>query len=211
MPQSHMDIRKMSSGIELEVDVWSPDVEVVNGFAVVAHPHPLQGGSKDHKVVHSIAKALNQLGYCCHCPNFRGVGLSSGQHDGGKGEIDDLVELWQSIHTQFPSLPTIFSGFSFGGYVAAHVQHRVRSQEDVHHNRLLLVGPAVGKYEIQTPEEIPDDTLVIHGDQDEIISLSQVFEWAEPRQLAVMVVPGAGHFFHGRQLVLQRLITHFFV
>jgi alpha/beta superfamily hydrolase len=202
-------IHPLRSGVDLEVTVWESKTPQIQGVGIVAHPHPLQGGTKDHKVVHIIAKSLNQLGYRCYCPNFRGVGLSTGVHDAGLGETTDLIELWQWIHAEHPHLPSVIAGFSFGGYVASHVQRHILQQYPQHSCRLVLAGPAIGKYDIPEPAQVPEDSLIIHGEVDEIIPLEQVLKWAKPQHLPVVVIPGAGHFFHGQLMVLQKFITRF--
>jgi alpha/beta superfamily hydrolase len=202
-------MHQLRSGLELEVSVWNASTEKPVGIAIIGHPHPLQGGTMNHKVVHILAKTLSQLGYLCYCPNFRGTGRSTGTHDSGTGECEDLLELWEHLHAQYPSCPSIISGFSFGGYVATHVQQSILNQKPEHSCHLVLIGAAIGKYEIDVPTSVPSNTLVIHGEEDEIIPLSNVMTWAQPQQLPVVVIPGAGHFFHGNLLTLQRVIFNF--
>ncbi|MEN2424970.1 alpha/beta hydrolase [Chromobacterium vaccinii] len=169
------------------------------GVAVICHPNPLQGGTHTNKVVQTAAKALSQLGYACYCPNLRGVGDSEGEHDYGNGEVDDAIAVVEYAKSQHPGLPLALAGFSFGGFVAARARDRIEA------DKLLLMGVAVGKYPIPTPV-VPADTLVIHGEEDEVIPLSAVMEWARPQSLPVLVFPGAGHFFHGRLVQLAQMI-----
>ncbi|WP_054286822.1 alpha/beta hydrolase [Gulbenkiania mobilis] len=170
-----------------------------SGIAVICHPNPLQGGTHSNKVVQTAAKALSQMGYVCYCPNLRGVGESEGLHDHGVGEVDDVLAVVAHARSLHGDLPLALAGFSFGGFVAARARERVTS------DKLLLMGVAVGKYAIPTPP-VPADTLVIHGEEDEVIPLSAVLDWARPQALPVIVFPGTGHFFHGRLVPLAQTI-----
>ncbi|WP_374555279.1 alpha/beta hydrolase [Aquitalea pelogenes] len=183
---------------ELETIVVLPQGEP-QGIAVICHPNPLQGGTNTNKVVQTAAKALSQLGYACYCPNLRGVGESRGQHDHGVGEVEDVIAVVEHARTVHGDLPLALAGFSFGGFVAA------RTRAVIEADKLLLMGVAVGKYTIPTPA-VPADTLVIHGEEDEVIPLSAVLDWARPQDLPVMVFPGAGHFFHGKLIKLGQMI-----
>ena len=182
----------------LETIVVLPQGEI-SGVAVICHPNPLQGGTNTNKVVQTAAKALAQLGYACYCPNLRGVGESEGQHDHGLGEVDDVLAVIAHARGEHGNLPLALAGFSFGGFVAA------RTRVVIEADKLLLMGVAVGKYEIPTPP-VPADTLVIHGEEDEVIPLSAVLDWARPQDLPVLVFPGAGHFFHGKLVKLGQMI-----
>lgn len=182
----------------LETIVVLPQGEI-SGVAVICHPNPLQGGTNTNKVVQTAAKALAQLGYACYCPNLRGVGGSEGQHDHGLGEVDDVLAVIAHARGEHGNLPLALAGFSFGGFVAA------RTRAVIEADKLLLMGVAVGKYEIPTPP-VPADTLVIHGEEDEVIPLSAVLDWARPQDLPVLVFPGAGHFFHGKLVKLGQMI-----
>ncbi|RQO75880.1 alpha/beta hydrolase [Aquitalea sp. FJL05] len=182
----------------LETIVVSPP-GLASGIAVICHPNPLQGGTNTNKVVQTAAKALSQLGYVCYCPNLRGVGASEGLHDHGLGEVDDVLAVVAHARSEQGDLPLALAGFSFGGFVAA------RTRAVIEADKLLLMGVAVGKYEIPTPA-VPNDTLVIHGEEDEVIPLSAVLDWARPQDLPVLVFPGAGHFFHGKLIKLAQMI-----
>lgn len=182
----------------LETLYW-PAEGARRGVAVVCHPNPLQGGTHSNKVVQTAARALSQRGYDCYCPNLRGVGASAGQHDHGVGEVEDVLAVVAQARGGDDSLPLVLAGFSFGGFVAARARERIEAE------KLLLIGVAVGKYAIPTPA-VPADTLVIHGEADEVIPLTAVLDWARPQQLPVVVFPGVGHFFHGRLLDLAACI-----
>jgi alpha/beta superfamily hydrolase len=181
----------------LEVALNVPD-GAVRGIALIAHPHPLQGGTLDNKVVQTLAKTFAALGYAATRFNFRGVGLSEGQFADGIGETDDALAALAAAKLEFGELPVVLAGFSFGSYVQTRVAHAVAAE------RMVLIAPAVKRFPI---EAVPPDTIVIHGDEDEVVALADVFAWARPQQLPIIVFPGCGHFFHGRLPQLQRVIT----
>jgi alpha/beta superfamily hydrolase len=169
------------------------------GIALVAHPHSQQGGTLDNKVVQTLAKTFFALGYAVVRFNFRGVGESAGDFDDGVGETDDaLAVLAYAKETLGETLPVVLAGFSFGSFVQTRVAQRVSAQ------RLVLIGPAVRRFAV---EHVPADTIVIHGEEDDVVALTDVLAWARPQQLPIVVFPGCGHFFHGRLPQLQRVIT----
>jgi len=165
------------------------------GLLLVAHPHPLHGGSLDNKVVTTLAKAANEAGWVSVRPNFRGVGMSDGEFDAGIGEAEDLLGVARFVEMSYPDLPWALAGFSFGAFV----QHRLR--QELPAQRLILVAPAVTLYEF---DPVPPDTVVIYGDADELIPPATIRLWAEQQQLALKAIPGAGHFFHGKLKELKQ-------
>ena len=169
------------------------------GAALVAHPHPLHGGTLDNKVVQTLARALAELGYEAWRPNFRGVGRSEGAHDEGRGEVDDLAAVLGHMN----SGKLILAGFSFGAAMQLKLAARVAAERRP--ERLILVGPAVTHYELPPA---PEGTLVIHGEQDTTIPLAALLDWARPQELPVVLVPGADHFFHRKLNVLRAIIRH---
>ena len=181
----------------LEVALNVPEGSV-RGIALIAHPHPLQGGTLDNKVVQTLAKTFAALGYAAARFNFRGVGKSEGQFDDGIGETDDALAALAAAKLEFGELPVVLAGFSFGSYVQTRVAHAIAAE------RLVLIGPAVKRFPI---EVVPPDTIVIHGEEDDVVALADVLAWARPQQLPIIVFPGCGHFFHGRLPQLQRVIT----
>ena len=168
------------------------------GIALVAHPHPQQGGTLDNKVAQTLAKTFFALGYAAIRFNFRGVGQSEGTFDDGIGETADALAALEHARTRFGAVPVVLAGFSFGSYVQTKVAQSVAAE------RLVLVGPAVGRF---TLTAVPADTIVIHGEEDDVVPLADVFAWARPQELPIVVFPGCGHFFHGRLAQLQRTIT----
>jgi alpha/beta superfamily hydrolase len=183
----------------IEVVVDEPD-GAARGVAVLCHPHPVHGGTMDNKVVQTLARAFVQLGYRAVRFNFRGIGNSEGSWGGGSGEIDDAMAV-VAAHRQ-PALPLALGGFSFGGYVASQVAARLATTAPV--QRLVLVGPATSTSDVAA---VPPDTLVIHGEIDDVVPLQATFDWARPQGLPVVVLPGVGHFFHGQLTRLRDLVV----
>ncbi|HEV2219557.1 MAG TPA: alpha/beta fold hydrolase [Casimicrobiaceae bacterium] len=182
----------------IETVIAAPEAPF-RGIALIAHPHPLQGGTLDNKVVQTLAKAFFALGYVAARFNFRGVGQSEGSFDEGSGETEDALAVLAQVRARFGArLPVALAGFSFGSFVQTRVAQRVAVEG------LVLVGPAVGRFAMAA---VPEDTIVVHGEQDDVVPLADVFEWARPLQLPVVVFPGCGHFFHGRLPQLARVVT----
>ena len=201
--------RILVDGAGGKIEVFVEPAEHASGIALIAHPHPLFGGSADNKVVTTLAKALRELGCATLRPNFRGVGGSEGAHDGGNAETDDLAAVLDYGRTRFGAgLPVYLAGFSFGAYVATRLAQRL-AEAGSPARRLVLVGTAAGFVEgdrqYQTAAVAPD-TIVIHGAQDRTVPLANVLQWAEPLELAVNVIPGADHFFHRKLHMIRRII-----
>jgi len=194
--------------IEVVLD-W-PEIPVPVGVAHICHPHPLYGGSLDNKVVSTLARVFSAPGWLTVRSNFRGVGATEGQHDEGRGELDDLMHLIDHVPVLEdvarrlpPTAPVALAGFSFGSFVAAWAAQRLR-QRGTDARYLVLIGAAAGKW--QMPPVVPQ-TLVIHGERDETILLTDVFDWALRSEVPVVVIPGADHFFHRRLPTLKQLVT----
>lgn len=187
--------------IEVALDV--PDGEP-RGMALVAHPHPLFGGSMDNKVAQTLARTLVQLGYATYRSNFRGVGQTEGQFDEGVGERDDLLAVLAHMRAQpgHAASPLVLAGFSFGTAVISHVA-RTLAERGQATERMVFVGTAASRFEIAT---VPENTLVIHGEQDETVPIASVFDWARPQELPVVVIPGAEHFLHRKLHILKRIV-----
>jgi alpha/beta superfamily hydrolase len=163
------------------------------GLALVAHPHPLYGGTLDNKVVQTLARVFARLGYAAYRPNFRGVGGSEGRYGEGTGEVEDLAAVLEEVHHE----KIVLAGFSFGAAMQAKLAQRVTPE------RMVLVGIAVNHFEAPP---VPAGTLLIHGERDETVPLAAVLDWARPQDLPVVVVPGADHFFHGRLHSLRAIV-----
>jgi alpha/beta superfamily hydrolase len=174
------------------------------GLAVVCHPHPQFGGTLDNKVVQTIARACLELGWASVRFNFRGVGASAGRWDEGRGEIDDALAVIAAFRArdEFAGLAMMLGGFSFGGYVAVAASQRLDPAQRP--RRLVLVGPSTEK---QSVAAVPADTLVIHGESDDVVPLAATLAWARPQNLPVIVFPGVGHFFHGQLALLKKTIV----
>lgn len=184
--------------------------------AVVAHPHPLFGGTMDNKVVTTIARAFFDAGAATYRFNFRGVGASEGVHDEGRGETADMLkviahvrEQMRSLYAHLPPLPLWLAGFSFGGAVT------LAASEDVEATEMVLVAPAFerlsawrnAKTGLQLTGNPPETAIIIHGEKDETVPLADSLDWARPRNIPVIVVPDADHFFHLRLPIIKRLVS----
>ncbi len=185
----------------LETDINDPG-EPRRGIALIAHPNPVQGGTKDNKVVTTLAKTFFGLGYVAVRPNFRGVGGSAGSFDEGNGETEDILAAARYATARFGELPLLLAGFSFGAFVQTRVAHAL-SAENLPAEKLVLVGPAVNRFPAAT---VPADTLVIHGEVDDVVPLAAVLDWARPQQLPLVVIPGGEHFFHGKLHLLAQIV-----
>lgn len=187
--------------------IYLPAHGTARGVAVINHPNPLQGGTFTNKVIQTAAKALNKMGFHCYLPNLRGTGNSTGTHDYGRGETDDCVSVIDFARTEHPDLKQlVLAGFSFGGYVATFAAHQ--REPDL----LLLIGAAVGHYANQTPAPhapTAQNTLIIHGADDEVVELAKPLKWAAEQNLSVIVLPESSHFFHGKLIPLRETIERF--
>jgi len=179
-----------------------PD-ESPRAIAVVAHPLPTMGGTMDNKVVTTLAKTFVELGCVALRFNFRGVGGSGGEFDSGNGEIEDVLAIVRHAQQEYGDLPLILSGFSFGGYVQARAAQHLHP----HPHRLVLIAPAVGRFAMPP---VRHDTLLVHGELDEVVPLADVLQWARPLHLPIVVLPEAEHFFHGRLNQLKQIVLHAF-
>ncbi len=178
------------------------------GLAVVLHPQPLLGGNALHKVPDFIARGLAAQGWTVLRPNFRGVGQSSGVHDHGKGETDDILDLVSTVRESGHAQPLALIGFSFGAYVAACVSHKLHQRgEAASHTSLLGMpfGKVSGGRIYDTPADLPN-CLVVHGEKDERVPLASVMEWARPSNHPGTVIPNADHFFSGSLPVMRNLV-----
>ena len=172
------------------------------GVAVIAHPHPLFGGTMDNKVVQTLARAFVQAGWSAVRFNFRGVGESEGEHDEGRGEAEDLLAVIAQVA---PQGPVALAGFSFGAFVTAQAVNRIWAERPP--ERIVLVGTAAARFEVPAlPAESHERSLVVHGEQDETVPLAAALDWARPQSLPVTVVPGVEHFFHGKLPLLKSLV-----
>lgn len=200
-----------AGSIEVALDEPAKD-RVVRGLSVVAHPHPLFGGTLDNKVAQTIAKAFVGQDMVCLRPNFRGVGKSDSEHDHGHGEVEDLWAAWKWLIEQYPNIAgeRWIGGFSFGGVMATHIAHDWPHHPVTQHqpalSRVLIVGLGIAEDRRPAAPLTPAARL-IHGENDEVVPLNRVLHWAEPQNHPVLVLPAAGHFFHGKLPFLKDCIT----
>jgi uncharacterized protein len=182
--------------------------------AVVAHPHPLFGGTMDNKVVTTLARTLFDAGAAVYRFNFRGVGASEGVHDDARGECDDMLRVIAHALTKHPAknsgAPLWLAGFSFGGAVTLAASTRLAEiASDLKPSQMVLVAPSLTRLHDQSilAAAPPESTLIVHGELDETVPLIESFGWARTHNLPVTVLPGAEHFFHQRLHILKRIVA----
>jgi uncharacterized protein len=178
--------------------------------AIVAHPHPLFGGTMDNKVVTTLARTLFDAGAAVYRFNFRGVGASEGVHDEARGECDDMLRVISHAIDKHPGAPLWLAGFSFGGAVtlAANTQ-LAEISPGLAASEMVLVAPSLSRLHDQSMLTVapPESCLIVHGELDETVPLLESFEWARKHNLPVTVLPGAEHFFHQRLHILKRIVA----
>ncbi|MCK4951551.1 MAG: alpha/beta hydrolase [Gammaproteobacteria bacterium] len=189
----------------LEVLVSCPEESQPNQVVVISHPHPLHGGTMQNKVVHTIAKTVNQVGLKAVRYNFRGVGASEGDYAEGVGEADDLVAIVDWVRSQIPDCAIWLAGFSFGGYVS------LRAADKVDAERLITVAPAISFLEEKNISMPGCPWLLIQGMQDEVVPASSVIEWCGTlsRPPEIITIEDTGHFFHGQLNVLRDTLIQY--
>jgi uncharacterized protein len=196
-----------AGGIEALIETPETDlqVSVPAAFGVVCHPHPLYGGNLDNKVVWTLARAFQQLGAPTIRFNFRGVGASAGSHDEGRGETADARAVIAFGRERWPQAQLWLAGFSFGGVVALRVAGEAQP------TRLVLVAPGINKSDVTDAAAPACPWLIVQGDADDVVPPELVIEWARRLQPApeLSVLPGAGHFFHGRINQLRDTVLGF--
>ncbi len=176
--------------------------QLARGTAVIAHPHPLFGGTMENKVVQTLARAFVQSGWQAVRFNFRGVGASQGTYDEGRGELQDLL----AVVAQRASGDLALAGFSFGAFVTSHAVAQLATQRSL--SSIVLIGTAASRFAVApVPEDLHPRTLVVHGEQDDTVPLSDVMNWARPQKLPITVIPGVEHFFHGQLPLLRSLVA----
>jgi alpha/beta superfamily hydrolase len=164
--------------------------------ALVCHPHPLYGGTLHNKVIHRIDAVLHEEGAAVLRFNFRGAGASEGEHDEGRGELEDARAALAWLTGHYPRARRWVAGFSFGSWIAARL-----AASDASIEQLILVSPPVTRSGFETMRESPVSKLVVQGEADDVCppaALQREFpSWREPKRL--VLVPGASHFYD-RQL-----------
>lgn len=191
--------------VESRAEPSAADEAAIPRFGIVCHPHPLYGGTLDNKVVYTLARAFVELGVPTIRFNFRGVGASSGRFDEGVGETADVLDVIAYGRERWPGASLWLAGFSFGGAVAVRAAAQARPE------RLVVVAPGITRVAMQDVGSPPCPWLIIQGDADDVIEPGAVLEWAR-RQTgppAVRLLPGAGHFFHGRLHELRQVVLEY--
>ncbi len=169
--------------------------------AVIAHPHPLFGGSMNNKVVHMLDKALREIGVHTVRFNFRGVGLSTGEYDNGVGETDDLLAVHRWVCKVLPGNKTWLAGFSFGSYVA------LRAAQIIQPVAMISIAPPVERYDFTSLPRLDCPWLVVMGTEDDVVSPQAVFDYVSTtRPPPLLKTLPAGHFFHRKLLDLKHAI-----
>lgn len=177
------------------------------GVALVLHPHPLGGGTMHNKVVFRAAAALNDAGLTTLRLNFRGVGQSTGEHDEGRGELDDVRAGLDYLGKEFPEKPITLCGFSFGARVGLEVGISDRRVVN-----LISIGTPVDKYDFSFLEANRKPILFVHGDLDEFGNLPGLMNLADKikqhnTSVTLEVIKDSGHFFEGHLDELKQVIT----
>ena len=205
--------RAAVAGTAGNIEVAASVPDSARAVAVVAHPHPLYGGTMDNKVVTTVARAFAERGAATFRFNFRGVGGTAGTHDEGRGETEDCLAVIAHARAVVGSdLPLWLAGFSFGGAVAVRASARTEFQH------LVLVAPAFRRLTGEGLGAVPDphdpelgaegrhtlaNTVIVHGDRDETVLLADSIAWGTLREVPIVVVPGADHFFHRKLHILR--------
>ena len=190
---------------DIEALIEMPRAAPPPAFGVICHPHPLHGGTLTNKVVHTLARSFQELLVPTIRFNFRGVGQSGGRFAEGIGETEDALAVIGAGRTRWPSAAVWLAGFSFGGAVA------YRAAASAGAELLVTVAPAVWLIDV-TASPVPDcPWLIVQGDADELVDPQSVLQWAEKLQPAptVRLLPGVGHFFHGRLRELNSVVVDF--
>ncbi len=198
----------LSGNIECAIDF--PDDEP-RGWALCLHPHPLFDGTNTNKVVTTLARTCVQNGYVALRPNFRGVGLSEGSFDNAKGETADMLVLIEQFLQQYPQFQGqswVLGGFSFGTAVAAQLYAELHDRQASLPTQLILLGPGVWRFAYREVT-LPENTLLVHGEKDDVIPLADAYVWLKDRQLPITVIPDSGHFFHGKLVILKNILNKF--
>lgn len=192
---------------KLEVILAKPE-SIPQGIAIIAHPHPLHGGTMGNKVVHTLFTTLLGLEFITAKFNFRGVGQSEGIFDHGIGEIEDVMTVTHIIRSLFSDhstdLPLLLAGFSFGGAIQLHAAQRLNPEY------LVLIAPSVANLNTPTIPEATRYALIIQGDKDDIVLPDTLLAWATPQSQPIVFIPGAEHFFHGKLVILKQVISKAF-
>ena len=192
----------------LEAILKEPQAQPVTGVGLVLHPHPLFGGTMHNKVVFRAASALNDAGLIVLRINFRGVGQSTGEHDEGRGEREDVRASLAYLAENYPSQQITLCGFSFGARVGLDV-----GMTDDRVTRLISIGTPVDKYDFNFLAGCSKPILFVQGDHDEYGNVDRLRELAAKIKAPVelKVIAEAGRFFDNQLNELKAVITEWVV
>ena len=171
---------------------------------VLCHPHPQHGGTMRNKVVTILERSMRELGLRTVRFNFRGVGRSEGEFDDGYGETDDLFAVTEWVRRVRSDDELWLGGFSFGAYIA------LRAAQNLKLGQLISIAPAVQRYDFESQLHPNCPWLIVQGDEDEIVHIDEVKDWASTIDPSpdLVVMEGAGHFFHRRLMDLRGLLKN---
>ncbi|MDP6436059.1 MAG: alpha/beta hydrolase [Gammaproteobacteria bacterium] len=187
----------------LEALLEKPADRTFDRVAVLCHPHPRHQGTMYNKVVHTLARAMHDLGLATLRFNFRGTGASEGKYADGEGEIDDVVAVVGYVRQSWPEAELWLGGFSFGAVVSARAAHQLQPA------RLISIAPAVNILGRELADQPAMPWLIIQGDADEVVPHEDVLEWLAALQTGprLIVLKGVGHFFHGHLVELRETLV----
>jgi alpha/beta superfamily hydrolase len=188
----------------LEAILWSPSAGTPSLAAVVCHPHPLFGGTMHNKVVYQAAKSLDALGLTVLRFNFRGTGMSEGKHDRGQGELGDVRAALDFLALEFPNIPLLVAGFSFGCWVGLQA-----GCEDTRVTSLIGLGAPVNNADFSYLMQCEKPKLFVHGANDIYGAADKIKELVSslPGENKLVVVEDADHFFVGKLDQVNQAIT----
>lgn len=186
---------------KLEAILSIPDSENITGIVMICHPNPQQEGTMYNKVVTTLARGFHKLGFASIRFNYRGVGNSEGSYGNVTGEIKDAECVVNYLLDKYPKQKLWLAGFSFGSYIAASISQMVDAVG------LILVAPAVGLLSFNEFTWINERVYVIQGDSDEVVDAEAVGNWVKQNnEIKLKILPGAGHFFHGRLIEIEKIV-----
>src|SRR5687767_2986180 len=195
-PSQSVSITGPAGNIEALLD--TPAAATANAVGVICHPHPLHGGTMTNKVVHTLAKAFNDVGAPAVRFNYRGVGASAGVYDDGNGETQDALAVLDWAAQRWPGAQLWLGGFSFGGAIA--IRASVASSHALKITRLVTVAPAIRRVSVDSSTLPQCPWLIVQGDRDELVDPADIQQWVQALsvQPRLSMLSGVEHFFHGR-------------
>ncbi len=170
---------------------------------IICHPHPLYSGTMNNKVVTTLYKTFDALGFPTVRFNFRGVGKSEGQYGEMVGETEDLKAVLAWVKEALPDYTVWLAGFSFGGYITANVTNQDHSIA-----QLVTIAPAVNHADFYKLTDIECPWLIIQGEEDEVVPFAESRAFADnpPVPVTFINMPETSHFFHGKLIELREIL-----